>query len=147
MLVGKEMDRLDPWYLIQINQLGVTVLKIEVFKSDKAKCRVELSGRLDTATAVQFDENLATIKASDYPLQIIDLAGLSYLSSAGVRSLFRARKVAQETGGQFLLVNPQPQIQKVFDIIKALPNTAIFVSESELDNYLLVQQTRSRVSQ
>lgn len=123
------------------------MLKIEVFKSDKGKCRIELCGRLDTATAVQFDESLASISQSEYAVQIIDLAGLSYLSSAGVRCLFRARKAAQEHGSQFVLVNPQPQIQKVFDIIKALPNTAIFVSESELDSYLKLQQSRSRVAQ
>ncbi len=119
------------------------MLKIEVFKSDSSKCRVEISGRLDTATAAQFDERISAVSPNEFPLQILELSGLNYLSSAGVRSIFRARKVVQEAGGQFVLVNPQPQIRKVFDIIKALPKTAIFVSESELDNYLNVQQTRT----
>jgi anti-anti-sigma factor len=120
------------------------MLEIEVYKSSTSKCRIELNGRLDTATASSFDEKVAEVDAKVHSLQIVDLAGLTYISSAGVRSLFKARKQVQDLGGQFMLVNPQPQIKKVFDIIKALPNTAIFVSEKELDQYLAVQQNKNK---
>jgi anti-anti-sigma factor len=118
------------------------MLIIEIYKSDTSKCRIELTGRLDTTTSAEFDEKFAGIDLKAHSLQIVDLAGLNYMSSAGVRSLFKARKNVQEQGGQFMIVNPQPQIKKVFDIIKALPNTAIFVSQSELDEYLAVQQKK-----
>ena len=34
------------------------------------------------------------------------------------------------------MVNLQPQIKKVFDIVKALPEQQIFTSIEEMDNYL-----------
>lgn len=118
-------------------------LVIEVYKSESGKCRVELGGRLDTNTATEFDAKVASIEAGQYPVQVIDLANLSYISSAGVRSLFKARKAVSDSGGQLLLVRPQPQVKKVFDIIKALPDTAVFQSLEEMDNYLDAMQKKA----
>ena len=98
---------------------------------------------MDTNTATEFDAEIATIDHAEFPIQIVDLARLDYLSSAGVRSLFKARKGASDAGGQLLLVNPQPQVRKVFDIIKALPSTSVFESQEEMDRYLDAMQRKS----
>lgn len=118
-------------------------LAIEIYKSDGGKCRIELQGRLDTNTATEFDEKIASIDQGEFPIKVVDLAGLEYVSSAGVRSLFKARKAAQDAGGQLLLVKPQPQVKKVFDIIKALPATSVFESMEEMDRYLDAMQRKS----
>ena len=47
-----------------------------------------------------------------------------------------ARKVMKSNKGEVLLVNMQPQIEKVFEIIKALPDQRIFKDIEELDSYL-----------
>ena len=39
-------------------------------------------------------------------------------------------------GGQTLLIHPQPQVRKVFDIVKAVPVNEVFSSTQELDAYL-----------
>lgn len=118
-------------------------LAIEIYKSDGGKCKIELKGRLDTNTASEFDERAAAVDHKEFPIQVVDLAKLDYVSSAGVRSLFKARKAAHEAGGQLLLVHPQPQVKKVFDIIKALPTTAIFTSHEEMDAYLDAMQRKA----
>lgn len=118
-------------------------LVIEVYKSDGGKCRIELTGRLDTNTAAEFDTKVAAVDTAEFPIQVVDLAQLNYVSSAGVRSLFKARKNVHDAGGQLLLVNPQPQVKKVFDIIKALPSTAVFESQEEMDRYLDAMQRKS----
>ena len=41
-----------------------------------------------------------------------------------------------------LLVNPQPQIQKVFDVVKAVPMNEIFSSTAEADAYLDAMQRK-----
>ncbi len=119
-------------------------LNIEVLKSDSGKCRIELKGRLDTHTAEQLDEKLEALDPAAHPLQIVDLANLDYISSAGLRSLFRAKKKVGAAGGQFLVVHPQPQVQKVFDVVKALPSEGIFTSQAELDAYLDAIQRKAR---
>jgi anti-anti-sigma factor len=67
---------------------------------------------------------------------VLDLAGLEYISSAGLRSVFKARKQALAQGHRLLVVGAQPQVQKVFDIVKAVPLSEIFTSNEELDAYL-----------
>ncbi len=118
-------------------------LEIELLKSDSGKCRIELKGRLDTHTVEHLDQKLDSIDASAHPVQIVDLQNLDYISSAGLRSLFRAKKSANSHGGQFLVVHPQPQVQKVFDVVKALPSEGIFASQRELDDYLDAIQRRA----
>ena len=67
---------------------------------------------------------------------VLDLAQLDYISSAGVRSIFRARKLLAARSGTLVIANAQPQVQKVFDIVKAVPLSEIFRSVEEADAYL-----------
>ena len=104
--------------------------------------RVALGGRLDTHSYAELDQQLAPLLASTVPSLVLDLAGLEYISSAGIRSIFRARKVLAARGGRVLVVNPQPQIQKVFDVVKAVPLNEIFTSVAEADAYLDAMQRK-----
>lgn len=98
--------------------------------------RVELGGRLDTHTYSELDDRLTLVLAAKVKSLVLDLAQLDYISSAGVRSIFRARKLLAARGGTLVLANTQPQVQKVFDIVKAVPLSEIFRSVEEADAYL-----------
>lgn len=98
--------------------------------------RVEIGGRLDTHTYGELDDRLILVLASKVRSLLLDLAPLEYISSAGVRSVFRARKLLAERGGKVVIANAQPQVQKVFDIVKAVPLSEIFRSVEEADAYL-----------
>ena len=71
---------------------------------------------------------------------MFDLAQLKFISSAGLRVFAAARKTLREHHGQASFVHMQPQIQEVFEIIKALPGVAVFKDEAELDQYLAARQ-------
>ena len=98
--------------------------------------RVEIGGRLDTHTYGELDDRLTLVLASKVQSLLLDLAQLDYVSSAGVRSIFRARKLLSERGGKVVIANAQPQVQKVFDIVKAVPLSEIFRTVEEADAYL-----------
>ena len=98
--------------------------------------RVEIGGRLDTHTYGELDDRLTLVLASKVRSLLLDLAPLEYISSAGVRSVFRARKLLAERGGKVVIANAQPQVQKVFDIVKAVPLSENFRSVEEADAYL-----------
>ena len=107
--------------------------------------RVALFGRLDTHSYPQLDAELAPLlDGGDPPVMslVLDLAGLNYISSAGIRSIFKARKALTARNGKLLVVNPQPQIQKVFDVVKAVPMSDIFTSVAEADAYLDMVQRK-----
>ena len=71
---------------------------------------------------------------------MFDLERLKFISSAGLRVFSSTRKQLKERGGQTSFVHMQPQIQEVFEIIKALPGIAVFKDVAELDQYLAARQ-------
>ena len=103
---------------------------------DNGSQRVEIGGRLDTHTYSELDDRLPRVLAAKVKSLVLDLAKLDYISSAGVRSIFRARKLLAARGGTLVIANAQPQVQKVFDIVKAVPLSEIFRSVEEADAYL-----------
>ncbi|HET6898269.1 MAG TPA: STAS domain-containing protein [Vicinamibacteria bacterium] len=103
---------------------------------------VKLVGRFDTLTAPQGEKELEPVVAGPAKYVIFDLAGLTFISSAGLRVLLGTRKALSERGAQLHLINLQPQIAKVLDIVKALPGINIFKSLQEMDEYLAAMQRK-----
>ena len=101
---------------------------------------IKLAGSLDTSTAPDLARQLAPVLVGDVTDLVFDLAQLRFISSAGLRVFSNTRKQLKERGGQTSFVNMQPQIQEVFEIIKALPGVAVFNDEAELDRYLAARQ-------
>ncbi len=117
-------------------------LSIEITPAGNGNQRVALAGRLDTHTYADLDAQLVPVLESSIHSLVLDLEGLDYISSAGVRSIFKARKALAARGGKVVVVNPQPQIQKVFDVVKAVPLDEIFRSVEEADAYLDAMQQK-----
>ena len=106
---------------------------------------IVLTGRLDTNTAPDLDNKLdEVLHSSEIKHLVFDLSQLDYLSSAGIRCFVRARKFIEQRGGKVAIVNPQPPVRKVLDIVKAMPSAGIFGSIAELDEYLDAMQRKVR---
>ena len=93
-------------------------------------------GSLDTRTYSILEKKVDYLLASSPMAMIFDMELVDYISSMGVRVILKAKKLMKRHSGYVLLINLQPQIQKVFDIIKALPSQQIFSTIEELDAYL-----------
>lgn len=117
-------------------------LQIHIDPAKDKRQRVAIGGRLDTNTCAELDRRLVPVLASDIDTLVLDLAGLDYISSAGLRSIFKARKALAARNGKVLVLNPQAQIRKVFDVVKAVPMGEIFTSNEELDAYLDAMQRK-----
>ncbi|HEX6590924.1 MAG TPA: STAS domain-containing protein [Moraxellaceae bacterium] len=105
--------------------------------------RVALKGELDTLTAPDCERELAAAVRPGMDMLVLDMKELSYISSAGLRVVFKAAKQAKAAGARFALANRQPQIVKVFEIVKALPDINIFRDDNELDDYLGAMQEKA----
>ena len=71
--------------------------------------------RLDTQTAPEADEQIATAIAEGETRILIDFAQTQYISSAGLRILLKTAKQLKRDGA-FGLCNANPQIREVLDI-------------------------------
>jgi anti-anti-sigma factor len=125
-----------------LERMTTMVLKIEIEPVRAEVTKISLVGRLDSNTTPQLDEILNGLFAGDTRNVVYDLEQLDYMSSAGLRAIFRTSKELEKQGGGISVVKPQPQVQKVFDIVKALPLHSIFASWDEVDEYLDEMQAK-----
>jgi len=70
-------------------------------------------GRLDTTTAPELEAELKNLEGVT-ELKF-DLAGLEYISSAGLRVLLSAQKIMNKQGSMIIL-NTRPEIMDIFEI-------------------------------
>ena len=93
-------------------------------------------GSLDIMNYTTLQEAIDSLLQKSPKVIILDLKDLDYITSSGVGVIIKTRKIMKKNNGQVLLVNLQPQIEKVLEIIKALPDQQIFKDIEELDGYL-----------
>ena len=83
-------------------------------QNDGTTRTITLSGKMDTVTAPMLEsaieESAETVRAL-----ILDLQGLTYTSSAGLRVLLRAQKRLQQFDGM-RLVHVQPDVMEVLEM-------------------------------
>lgn len=111
---------------------------------ENSVARIHLDGALNTDTAPAFEQRLQGVVDQGYQLTVLDMKGLDYISSAGLRVIFKAAKQCRTAGNRLAAANRRPHIDKVFEILKALPDMAVFASDDELDDYLATMQSRTR---
>lgn len=88
-------------------------LKIEKNMTEK-HALLALSGRLDTTTAPELEAALEPVLSEAAELTV-DLSGLEYISSAGLRVILKAQK-AMTRQGSMKLVHVPEAVMEVFDI-------------------------------
>ena len=79
-------------------------------------------GRLDAASAPQLKEQIDRLFDQGRYRIVLNLAGLEYIASPGLRVLIEARKRARDRkitdpeGGDIRIANLPPRIKEVFDL-------------------------------
>lgn len=110
-------------------------LKVTVEDRGQGTYTIRPEGSIDTNTFMTLQNEVDPILEKSKVI-IFDMKDVNYVSSAGVGVVLLAEQSLKATNGKVLMVNLQPQIKKVFDIVKALPDQQVFSSLEEMDRYL-----------
>lgn len=97
-------------------------------------------GSINTITSLILQNEVEQIYESKPEIIMFDMKQISYINSQGLRVILKVQRAMKPRGGRVVLINLQPHIKEVFDIINALPAQRIFVNREELDNYLDAMQ-------
>jgi len=97
---------------------------------------VTAAGEINGQTFPILENKMDQLLAEKPTLIVLDMADVSYLSSAGIRVILKTRKALSANAGKLVFMNLQPQIKKVFEIINALPSMRVFKDLKEMDAYL-----------
>lgn len=120
-------------------------LSIQVQPEARGRVRVRLAGRLDTATHEQFERAVEPLLTPALKAMVLDLAGLDYIGSMGLRAILECRSFLQKHKRPFLVVAVTPPVAKVFELADILPKTDIFNDQDEADQFLDAVQRRERL--
>jgi anti-anti-sigma factor len=75
-----------------------------------------VTGRIDTTTSAQLETALSAAVASATHRVVLDLAGVDFISSQGLRVLLSALKTARHLGGDVKLCGLRAEIVQIFRI-------------------------------
>ncbi len=117
-------------------------LNISIEEQKQGVYVVKLAGELDSDTYMMFQDKLRPFLVESTEVLIFDMSGLRYISSMGLAEIFKIRKKMEAYKGSIVISNLQPQIKKVFEIVKALPSEKVFENREEVDNYLSAMQRK-----
>jgi anti-sigma B factor antagonist len=119
-------------------------LKVSVQDKGDGTFLVRPEGSIDANTFMTLQNEVDAILTKSPKVVIFNMMDVKYVSSAGVGVVLLTEQELQPKNGKVLMVNLQPQIKKVFEIVKALPDQQIFSSLEEMDRYLHEIQRRVR---
>ncbi|CAN5627198.1 hypothetical protein BH09VER1_BH09VER1_14360 [soil metagenome] len=78
-----------------------------------------VSGRLDPNAGKDLKDTMETLTGGEKPGDlIVDLAGLSYMASAGFRELFLAGRKIGRSGGRLVVCGLQGEVKRVFELAR-----------------------------
>ena len=98
---------------------------------------VSLAGKLDGTTFADLERKIDYLIGEGGAMVLtLDMEGLEFISSMGIRVVFKAKKEMAKRGGSFFMASVPPPIVKAFEIIDALPSMKIFSGIAEMDAYL-----------
>jgi anti-sigma B factor antagonist len=78
---------------------------------------VEVIGRVDNDSTATLDQSVEEALASGRNQIILDLSGVQYMNSAGLRELVQLWKRVQKTGGTLIVANPSERVKRVLDLV------------------------------
>jgi anti-sigma B factor antagonist len=111
-------------------------LNIHVLPKEEGCYLVTLDGQLDSKTSESFEQELASLLSPATRGLIFDMSNLSYISSMGIRIIFKAEKALELNGGKVLMVNIQTHIEKIFKIAVVFSKYQNFKTVEEADAFL-----------
>jgi len=88
-------------------------------------------GRIDTNTSGELERTLFGHLGAGETRMLVDLSGVEYISSAGLRVLLKAEKAVRQKGGRLVLCSLGQPVREVFDL-------------SGLSSVFAIEDTRER---
>lgn len=93
---------------------------------------VHLNGMLSAVTYQGLEKELQHLIAGGTQLIVLDLQGLEFLGSTGIRVLLQTLKTLRAQGGDVRTLNVPKAIQEVFDLVQLFPASQAFANKAEL---------------
>ena len=100
-------------------------------KQEKDITTISVKGSVDALTAAELTRTINKQIEAEHANLVIDLTGLEFMSSAGLRSLLGAVKESRSHGGDLRIVSTNPGIDKVLKMSGFHNIAKVFTSQAD----------------
>src|ERR671912_78094 len=100
-------------------------------KHENKTTTVSVKGSVDALTAAELTKTIRKQIEEGHANLVVDLTGLAFMSSAGLRSLLGAVKESRSHGGDLRIVSTNPGIDKVLKMSGFHNIAKVFTSSAE----------------
>jgi len=90
-------------------------MKLEVEQLEDGLTRVNLFGRMDIAGVDEIALRLTSVTAVDRRKVIVDLTGVGFMASIGVRAILQNARALKLRGGSMVVMGPSNLVAQVLD--------------------------------
>lgn len=91
-------------------------MEINVSDLEKGITLIKLNGNLDIMGVNRIETKFAAHCAGESPRIIVDMSGVDYLASIGIRLLVTNAKSLKSRGGKMVILNPVPDVMSLLEI-------------------------------
>jgi anti-anti-sigma factor len=109
----------------------VADLSIET-REDAGVQVLALAGEFDLASVQAFESELSKVEAAGAAVVVVDLGGLEFMDSSGLRALVMADQRASKAGRRLAIVPGPPSVRRVFEITQLDERLDLVESASSL---------------
>ena len=91
-------------------------MKISISESENGVVFLEIEGEVDALSARKLAKTLSDILAQGHSRLVLDASQVSFISSAGLRSITFAQQSAQQQGGEVRIFGLDARVRRVFEM-------------------------------
>jgi len=110
-------------------------LKVDIEKKQEGYYVISPVGSIDSDTYMELDNKIAGILDKTTVAIMLNMAGVTYVSSVGFSIIFRTKQALEKNKGSLAIANLQPNVKKIFEAVKVIPET-LFATMKDADQYL-----------
>ena len=95
----------------------LTILEVETKDRDDG-VQLALKGELDLSTIEKVEQELSRAEEGGHRLIVLDLSGLTFLDSTGLRTIVTADQRARRSGRRIVILKGPATVHRVFTITR-----------------------------
>ena len=111
-------------------------LNIEIEHAKRGMVILSPAGAIDTETCELLNQQIKKVLKRSVTTLVLDMANVEFITSRGVGLIAKTKASLTQKNIDFAIMNLQPQVRKVFEIMCLLPELNVFADRDELDEYL-----------
>lgn len=111
-------------------------LKIGIEHAKRKIVILSPAGSIDSETCELLEKQVKKVLKRSVTTLVLDMARVDFITSRGVSTIAKTKASLTHRNGDLAMMNLQPQVRKVFEIMCLLPALNVFESRDELDEYL-----------